>query len=129
MSTKLTPSGVTFPDNTIQTTAPTLIGVDQIYSTPSRTLGTIYTNNTSKPILVSVVCYGPYNTRVGFNYNLSMYVNGMRVQFFESTPDAANIIRYTVSAIVPIGNTYQVTTSPNSASYTAMTLESWTELS
>lgn len=118
MSTILGSTGITFPDNTTQTTTPVLMGASQSYTAPSRAIGTTYTNNTSKPIWVSVIGF----THAGAGTStLSLYVNGTLVQYFSHAPDASGILHLTVSSIVPPGNTYRATA-------VNLDLVSWREL-
>lgn len=116
MTTSITQTGIVFPDSTVQTTSAKQIGIDQTYLTPSRALGTTYTNTTAKPIWISVVASGS-----GGFAGLYLDVNGIRVQTQAHGPDSG-LPYFSVSSIVPSGSTYNVSTS-------GMTLVSWTELS
>lgn len=116
MPTSLTQTGIVFPDSTLQTTAAKPIGINQSYTSPSRAIGTTYTNTTSSPIWVSVVA-----TKASGFGGLYLDVNGIRVQAQAHDPDSGSLY-FTVSSIIPPGNTYLVSAS-------SMTLVSWTELS
>jgi hypothetical protein len=81
------------------TAAGTFLGNNQSFSNQSRSLGTTYTNSTGKPIWVAVCWSDPRQSAV------YMYVNGTLA--FYSNQDTYP--RPTVNAIVPNGQTYQVT--------------------
>ena len=117
MATSITQTGIVFPDSTVQTTSAKQIGIDQTYLTPSRALGTFYTNTTTKPIWVSVVASG-----AGGFAGLYLTINGINVQSHAHGPDSG-LPYFTVSGIVPPGVTYIASGSTN------VTLVSWTELS
>lgn len=116
MATSITQTSIIFPDSTSQTTSAKQIGIGQSYNTPSRAIGTTYTNATTKPIWISVVASGS-----GFT-GLYLDVNGIRVQTQAHGSDSG-VPYFYVSSIIPPGNTYLVTGS------TSATLVSWTELS
>ena len=117
MTTSLAQTGIVFPDSTVQTTSAKQLGIDQTYITPSRALGTTYTNTTTKPIWISVVAAGS-----GGFAGLYLTVNGISVQTQAHGPDSG-LPYFTVSGIVPPGNTYVVSGS------SLVSLVSWTELS
>lgn len=109
MATTLTSTGITFPDGTTQTTAPSAgLGYGQTYQnvTSSRALSTTYYNTTGKPITVSVLSsfhYGPL---------LQGYVNGTLIQrtlpnigWSTQNPQEYSFLYF----IVPPGSNYQVT--------------------
>ena len=81
----------------------TFLGNNQSFSNPSRSVGTTYTNSTGKPIWVAVCWSDPRQAPV------YMYVNGTLA--FYSNQDTYP--RPTVNAIVPNGQTYQVTGGSN----------------
>jgi len=85
------------------TAAGTFLGNNQSFSNPSRSVGTTYTNSTGKPIWVAVCWSDPRQAPV------YMYVNGTLA--FYSNQDTYP--RPTVNAIVPNGQTYQVTGGSN----------------
>ena len=86
------------------TSSGTFLGNNQSFSNQSRSLGTTYTNSTGKPIWVAVCWDAPRQAPVYF------YVNGTLA--FYSNQDTYP--RPTVNAIVPNGQTYQVTGGSNS---------------
>jgi hypothetical protein len=83
--------------------------------TGSRAFSTTYTNSTGKPISVSVIV--DFGNETG---DTILYVQGSVIQRLINNPDASNMTQ-TVSAIVPSGNSYSVTSNG--------TLFSWKELS
>ena len=80
------------------------IGVGQTWQnlTGSRSLGTTYTNNTGKPIMVNVNCTGQPN-----HCRMRLTVDGVIVGEGGVTSVASAAMYPTVSAIVPNGSTYQ----------------------
>lgn len=80
------------------------IGVGQTWQnlTGSRSLGTTYTNNTGKPIMVNVNCTGQPN-----HCRMRLTVDGVIVGEGGVTSVASAAMYPTVSAIVPNGSTYK----------------------
>lgn len=107
MSTTLISTGITFPDNTTQTTAGNALGVGQTWQnmTGSRTNNVTYTNSTTKPIMVSVV--GSAGNVPG---DIQLSINGTLTQRQYTDPDSSNLIQ-TVWGIVVAGATYRITLS------------------
>lgn len=93
--------GITFPDNTIQTTAASKFGPGtwQSYNSSSRTTGTIYTNSTGKPIALSIARFG------GNGSTTSIFVAG-NVAASQGVDQYGGSELMTV--FVPDGATYQV---------------------
>lgn len=98
-------TGVTFNDGSVQTSAASAFGSGtwQSFTSPTRVAGTMYTNSTGKPIVVSIA-------RNGANYtNTVIYVNG-------NVAASAGVDQYggseLMTAFVPNGATYQVSTTP-----------------
>lgn len=83
------------------TTAVLPLGVGQSWSnmTALRTINTDYTNDTGRPILVSVI-----STNVNAT-NFAIFVGGMQVA---NASVNANPVSLTVQAVVPSGATYKV---------------------
>ena len=93
MSSYLNGSGITFNSgNALNETA---LGFNQGWSSPSRTLGTTYTNSTGRAIQV-MIQHNPYSG------GTQVDVNGTRVI---SGPSIINCVTV-VSFIVPAGQTY-----------------------
>lgn len=109
--------GIVFPDSTVQTTSAKQLGIDQTYITPSRAIGTTYTNTTAKPIWISVVASKP----AGGFADLYLVVNNIMIQRHAHGSDSG-VPYFMVSGVVPPGNTYTVSSD-------TMTLVSWIELS
>lgn len=94
------------------------LGVNQTFSTPSRSAGATYTNGTGRPITVYV-----YGLMVGTSSDVTLRVNGFDTSRFSS--GAWPVSSYvTLTALVPSGATYQVFVYTGSFSVTY-----WTELS
>lgn len=116
---------ITLPNNsgTVLTTASTDtanslnagIGVNQTWQTPSRAIGTTYTNSTGKPILVSIT----YSCNSG-NSVQGLVINGTTV-YAGSVTTAGYPGSFTL--LVPNGATYVTTTNAGT-----LTLISWNEL-
>lgn len=91
-------------------------GVGQSWQifTGSRSLNTTYTNNTTKPIMVTVV-----NSYSGVSDELNVYVGGVLIM---SVDKGANSEKAETSFVVPSGSSYRVTKpiNPN--------ILSWAEL-
>lgn len=102
---------LTFPDDTTQTTTPIDVGVGQTWQdvTASRTSGTVYTNNTGKPIMFRVRVQGIPTVQItltvgGVSLGISSFsVGGLTASYFDS-------------AIVPDGATYSATANAGSLS-------------
>lgn len=118
MSVTLKTTGVQFADSTLQTTAFKGIGVNQTWQnmTASRALSTTYTNTTGLPIMVSVVLDINSNITV----ECQMYVDGLLIYHYHNNPNNSGI-GTCVSAIVPPGSTYSITS-------TGIPIQSWAEL-
>jgi hypothetical protein len=84
--------------------------------TASRTFNTNYTNSTGRPIMVSVLSW------FGVNQSMSLLVSGISVSQGGWSSFAYGYVSATVSAVVPPGQTYQV-----SSGGTSLAL-SWSEL-
>lgn len=95
---------------------PQAVGEAQTWQnvTASRTAGTIYTNTTGRPIMVSV-----RGTAAAPGTSVVLLVSGIVISAFEE--GAANATVLTVCAIVPNGATYQVIAS-------SFTVTAWLEL-
>ncbi len=78
------------------------LGVGQSWSNPSRSLGTTYTNNTGKPIMVIVSCTGAPNH--GY---FKLTVDSVIVGEAGVTSVASADLNPCISAIVPNGSTYR----------------------
>ena len=106
---------ITFPDKDM-TVAGTndVIGVGQTWQdlTASRALATLYTNDTGKPIQISV--YNPYDA---VSKTLTLTVDGIII--IKSNIVITGNKSTHASAIIPNGSTYQVD---------GATLEMWAEL-
>jgi len=68
----------------------------------SRSFNTVYTNNYNYPIFVAITGNGS-----NANWNLSGYVNGVRIMYYGGYSGAGSGVASTVSFIVPPGATYQ----------------------
>jgi hypothetical protein len=92
------------------------IGWDQTWQnlSGSRAFSTAYLNNTGKPIMISVIA--SFGNVTGYT---ELYVDGLRIQSQYNDPDASNMDQ-TVSAIIPNGQTYQVSSTG--------TLNMWAEM-
>lgn len=92
------------------------LGYDQKVTdvTSARTAGTVYTNSTSKPIMVNIIHQGA-GSRISGNF--SVFVDDVIVA--RSTKDD---ITNTMSFIVPTGSKYRVEDTQNTG------IEYWTEL-
>lgn len=102
-------SGITFPDGTTQSTASNSIGFSQSWVdvTSSRSIGSTYTNNTGRPIMVSI-----YGGNTGATSYLTLSVGGIVV--CRSQGDTTNGSAQTsMVSIVPNGITYQVNGTKN----------------
>jgi hypothetical protein len=74
------------------------LGVGQTWQTVTRTMGTVYTNNTGRTIQLSVRCDNISSMAVG------IYVNGLMLQ-----DNGASALNFVFSnAVIPPGNTYNV---------------------
>lgn len=105
MTTKIDGTlGITFPDSTVQNTAAQSIGVSQTWQnkTASRGVNITYTNDTAKPIQVSV----QGNCQV--NQYLELVIDGVSVAINGWNSFASGAVNSTVSGIVPPGNDYIV---------------------
>lgn len=118
MGTSLSTAGVTFPDSSVQSTAAFGIGPLQTWvnQTAFRAETTVYTNTSSTPIMVSIICSAGNVT-----IEASLIVDGLTVCRYENNPNNSNI-RCTVVGIVPVGSTYQLIKSSNA------TIDKWSEL-
>jgi hypothetical protein len=97
MSIQITNSGVTFPDNSIQTTAALDIGVSQTWKAVSRSFGVAYYNTTVRPIFIAVTAQVPTG---GIPGGLTLTINGITSissSYYWCTP---------IYAIVPPGGSY-----------------------
>jgi hypothetical protein len=93
------------------------LGVNQTWQTTGRTAATLYTNNTSKPIYVSIVL----NSTSGGDFGGFLYVDS--VLRCNSIAYAANAgYKTTVSIIVPVASSYQFNFNRNCS------IDSWNEL-
>lgn len=93
-------AGTTFPDTTVQTTAPISVGVGQTWQNVigSRAFGTTYTNSTGKPIQLAVNAGGGTSANVSFN------INGTgNVQFAQISGGYGQCY-----CVVPNGQTYAI---------------------
>lgn len=105
----LTSNGTTW-----QSTAPAAtLGVGQTWTdvktTPGRVSGTTYTNSTGKPIQVLIV-YNMSGDRGGQNGNATLVLNGLSINPNLVITDGGGWGgRFTISFIIPNGNTYSFT--------------------
>ena len=99
------------------------IGVEQIWQnmTASRALDVTYTNNTEKPISVSVFLS---NNVAGYK-NVSLYIDNKRINSFANQPTTTQPQGISLTGIVPSGSTYKLTLDPSS---TALSVTFWNEL-
>lgn len=79
--------------------------------TSSRAIGTVYTNSNERPLLVQVLVYTGATTGDG----LQLLVNGVEVSACY-TPTALQIY-FVLTAIVPPGQTYEVTNAVGTNSF------------
>jgi len=94
------------------------IGVNQTWQTPTRVAGTSYTNNTGRPIQVSIIL----NSTTSGDFGGILYVNG--VELARQVNYATNAgYKTTLTAIIPAGITYQMNFTRNAS------LDYWRELS
>lgn len=95
------------------------LGVGQTWQnlTSSRSLGTTYTNNTGKPIMVNVNCTGQPN-----HCRMRLRVDNVVVGEGGVTSLASGAMYPTVSAIVPNGSTYKA------ENVLGASLQNWAEL-
>lgn len=109
-------NGITFPDNTVQSTATASLGYGQTYQdvTVLRSAGTTYTNSTNRPIFVSIL-EGQSGNSGG-----NLYVNDLLIS--AGYASAVNL-NCTVSGIVPINSTYRYTNNASGGS-----IVKWVEL-
>jgi hypothetical protein len=98
------------------------IGVGQVYSLPTRSSGTTYTNSGAKPIFVSVVF--SYNTTSSGSPSATVVVGGITIlsSTFSITTSGGNL-PFAFSFIVPVGASYVCTVTGNT------TISRWAELS
>jgi hypothetical protein len=96
------------------------IGVNQSWQTPSRSAGTLYTNNTGKPIQVCIILNA--TAPGGQDFGGEFYVNGVLIAKQVNYGTNAGY-KTTLTAIVPAGSTYQMNFTRNAS------IDSWRELS
>jgi hypothetical protein len=107
-------NGVTFPSTTVQADAGTGYGQTWQNVAGSRAVATTYYNSTTKPISVAV------SLGVGATSTLVATVNGLTM-----SGQSQAVVGYVVNVtfIVPVGNSYRVTTNAGSP-----TIDTWLEL-
>jgi hypothetical protein len=112
-------NGITFPSSTVQSDAGVGYGQTWQDMTSDRSVDTTYTNNTSNPIIVSVIAGG---SPAGI---LTLYVNGLII----SRSWVQNVNDYTsVQAVVPPGQTYSVHNLNDGAPGGSNAIRYWMEL-
>lgn len=91
-----------------------MLGVDQTWQnfTGSRSSGVTYTNNTGKPIKISIICAVDDGI-------LELYINSMLIQKTGNTGSSLGNAFNFVSEIVPAGSTYR---------YSGSAFSNWSEL-
>lgn len=87
-----------------------------------RRAGEIYTNNTDKPIFISVVCE---SSSQGGTYEIWLEVNGIAVQKAYSGAISGLSPKASVCGVIPAGATYKIITYNNVGS---TVIAGWTEL-
>jgi len=107
MATKMVNAGITFPDGTTQATAATssglgVVGYGQTWASQTRSLGTTYTNSTSRPIMVLITISVPSQN----NSYVYFQINGVTVGGFGETSASQPAMISSHSFIVPAGATY-----------------------
>lgn len=96
------------------------IGVNQSWQTSSKSANTLYTNNTGKPIQVSIILNATASGSQDFGG--ALYVNGVMIALQVNYATNAGY-KTTLTAIVPAGSTYQMNFTRNAS------IDSWRELS
>lgn len=116
--TSITSTGITFPDSTTQTSAVYSFADQQAWTdvTASRATDIIYTNTTSRPIMVAVVLTGTPSSANG----VKLFVDSKVVCRFGSNPDSSPL-EQSLYGIVPVNSTYYVERH-------GTTITSWSEL-
>ena len=87
-----------------------------------RQAGEIYTNNTGKPIFISVVCQA---NNQGGTYEMWLEINGIAVQKVYGGAVSALTPKASICGVIPAGATYKITTYNNIGS---TIITDWAEL-
>lgn len=90
--------------------------------TSQRQAGEIYTNNTGKPIFISVVCQA---NNQGDTYEMKLEINGIAVQKVYGGATTALTPKASICGVIPAGATYKITTYNNIGS---TIITDWAEL-
>lgn len=100
------------------------LGVNQTWQDvkSQRQAGEIYTNNTDKPIFISVVCQA---SSQGGTYGIRLEINGIVVQKAYSGAISGITPIASVCGVIPAGATYKITTYNNIGS---TVITDWAEL-
>jgi hypothetical protein len=98
------------------------VGVNQVYSIPTRVSGTTYTNSGTKPIFVSIVF--SYNTTSSGSPTATIAVGGVTIlNSTFSIATSGGSLPFAFSFIVPVGASYICTVTGNTI------INRWAELS
>jgi hypothetical protein len=115
MAITMSSSGITFSDSSSSTTADLSY---KNYSSPTRSIGTTYTNTTGQPLIFWVTMGHSGNSRIDAK------VDGVSIALVQCTASASHNSHTGAFLIVPNGSTYSlnIVTATGTSSY-------WTELS